>query len=150
MKTRIILILILFFGISVFANNKTAKSGRGTLIVEVVSLKSNKGIIRSHLYDNSSDFPTSCRNAVMKNTSSELSNHKAIIVYKDVPYGEYAMTTHHDENNNGKMDKTWIGMPDEGWGVSNDAEALIALPDYDDAKFVINSEKKTIKITMRY
>lgn len=124
-------------------------SPTGKIIVRIVSIENDNGVIRSHLYNNSDDFPTESDKAFMKRVGKS-NNGVSIIVYDNVPYGEYAMTTHHDENNNHKMDKTWIGLPDEGWGVSNDAKATIALPAYNDAKFVVNKNQTRITITMRY
>jgi outer membrane protein len=37
----------------------------------------------------------------------------------DVPHGEYALMVYHDENENGRIDKNFIGIPNEILGFSN-------------------------------
>ncbi|WOX05895.1 DUF2141 domain-containing protein [Microbulbifer pacificus] len=36
-----------------------------------------------------------------------------------LPYGKYAITVHHDNNANGKMDRNFVGIPKEPVGLSN-------------------------------
>ena len=33
--------------------------------------------------------------------------------------GKYAVVVYHDENDNHKFDRNWVGLPTEGFGVSN-------------------------------
>ncbi len=36
-----------------------------------------------------------------------------------LPYGTYAISVHHDNNDNGKMDRSFVGIPKEPVGLSN-------------------------------
>lgn len=36
-----------------------------------------------------------------------------------LPYGQYAISVHHDNNANGKMDRNFVGIPKEPVGLSN-------------------------------
>lgn len=38
---------------------------------------------------------------------------------RDLPGGEYALAVYHDENGNGRLDKNFIGIPNEPLGFSN-------------------------------
>ncbi|MNT83012.1 hypothetical protein D3C72_2228260 [compost metagenome] len=54
---------------------------------------------------------------------------------------------YHDENNNGKLDKNFIGMPKEPVACSNNAKGFMGPPKYEDAKFIITADTKmTIKM----
>lgn len=37
----------------------------------------------------------------------------------ELPYGSYAISVHHDNNDNGEMDSNFIGIPKEPVGLSN-------------------------------
>jgi len=36
-----------------------------------------------------------------------------------IPPGTYAIACYHDENDNGKLDTNFLGIPKEGTGASN-------------------------------
>lgn len=66
--------------------------------------------------------------------------------------GVYAFTVHHDENGNKKMDKSFIGIPSEGWACSNNAKGLLglAIPTFNNAKFEMNDKIVRQEITINY
>lgn len=72
---------------------------------------------------------------------------KAVI--KNVPAGEYAISIFHDVNENGKMDRNFIGIPKEGVGASNDAAGSFGPPSYDKAKFTV-PRSQLVSVTMKY
>ncbi len=149
MKKLLLFLTLLFCFTALTISKETPKSKTGRIIVEITNIESEEGQVLSHLFDNEDDFPTNSRRAVMWR-SGKPENGKCTLIFDDIPYGEYAFTTHHDANKNYAMDKTWLGFPDEGWGVSNDAEAPLILPKYEDAKVILNSPELKIRITMRY
>ena len=63
----------------------------------------------------------------------------------DLPYGEnYTIAIFHDVNDNGKMDKNFVGVPKEPYGFSNNARSKWGPPKYEIAKFELN--QKVLKI----
>jgi uncharacterized protein (DUF2141 family) len=67
----------------------------------------------------------------------------------DVPAGTYAVSAHHDENGNGKMDSNMLGVPKEGYGVSNDVRARFRPPRFSEAAVRI-SRDTTLVLHMTY
>jgi uncharacterized protein (DUF2141 family) len=60
-----------------------------------------------------------------------------------------AIKVFHDENNNGKLDTGWLGIPTEGWGVSNNVKAIMGPPSFQ--KMLFNPAKiKTVSIQLHY
>ena len=55
---------------------------------------------------------------------------------ENVPPGEYALMVYHDENNNERIDKNFIGIPKEPLGFSNRYEPK-GPPSYSRAAFVL-------------
>jgi uncharacterized protein (DUF2141 family) len=56
----------------------------------------------------------------------------------DIPPGTYAVKLHIDENENGKLDTNFIGIPKEQYGISNNVLFL----NFKAASFVIDTYKK--------
>lgn len=122
---------------------------KGEIEVTLTNLKHDKGKIRLMLYNTENDFPNQPQYAFRK-IEVNIKNKKCLAVFKDIPFGVYAITAHHDENNNDKIDTNWLGIPKEGFGCSNDATGFLGPPSFNDAKFTFNSELKKISIKIRY
>jgi uncharacterized protein (DUF2141 family) len=56
----------------------------------------------------------------------------------------------HDENGNGEFDTNLFGIPKEGWGFLNDAEAGMSIPDFKEASFTVDTEDKELIINTTY
>lgn len=146
---RKLLIIILFFvSLSHFADSSNNKA---VVIVNISNFANNKGQVFSHLYNKESAeyFPTKSRLAFMKKRTTA-NNLKAQIVFDDVPYGLYALTSHHDENSNGKLDRSFIGYPAEGFGLSNNPKLLLSIPSFDECSFEVNSDTVIVNIILKF
>ena len=113
-------------------NNVTSLKGR--VVVAVFPLAA------------ASDFPkegSHSMGAKVKPTSSAVVS----AVFNNVAVGEYAIAIYHDENNNGKLDTNFLGVPKEPFGFSNNARALLGPPKFSAAAFIVdNSEPQIITI----
>ncbi len=67
-----------------------------------------------------------------------------------VPPGRYAAQAFHDENDNGKLDRTILGLPREAMGFSNDAPMRMGPPRFDAAAFVVGLHGAAISFALRY
>lgn len=56
----------------------------------------------------------------------------------DIPAGTYAIKLHIDENENGKLDTNFLGIPKEQYGTSNNALFL----NFDSSSFDVDTYKK--------
>ena len=136
-----VLITVFFFSLS-------SAEGRSTLTVELKNLKI-EGTVYITLYNNEDGYPMDSNKAFAKNMKKVTANTEKI-VFNDVPFGIYAVSVWHDQNDNQKMEKSLIGIPKEGLGVSNDAKGKMGPPKFKDAKFEIKQEKTDISITVKY
>jgi uncharacterized protein (DUF2141 family) len=64
--------------------------------------------------------------------------------------GIYAATVYHDENDNGKFDKNRVGLPVEGFGVSNNPATFLAPPSHDQAAFAVSHGRTRVDIEIKY
>jgi uncharacterized protein (DUF2141 family) len=66
------------------------------------------------------------------------------------PAGTYALVVVHDENMNGKLDTTRLGIPMEGYGFSNDARAFLGAPSFSAASFQYGGQNLELTINLHY
>lgn len=132
-------LLVFFFtmGLSpLFIVNPTPQTV--TITIEIFGLRSTDGVIGIALHDGISPFPGG-EPAFSKEVSIE-DRSSVIVVFEDVPAGEYAAAVMHDENGNGEMDVNNYGMPTEGFGFSNEADASMGPPSFADASFLAEKD----------
>ena len=139
-----------FFAVltTVFFFSLFSADGRSILTVELKNLKV-EGTVYITLYNSEEGYPMDSGKAFAKNMKKVAANTEKI-VFNDVPYGTYAVSVWHDQNDNQKMEKSLIGIPKEGLGVSNDAKGKMGPPKFKDAKFEVKQEKTDISITVKY
>ncbi len=107
------------------------------MTVVIQKIRSDKGVIRLTLFTKEADYMKifSFGKAVPAK-KNELS-----ITFDNLPAGQYAITVLHDENDNGKLDSNFLGIPKEGVGFSNNASATFGPPSWEKAKFKLEDSK---------
>ncbi len=106
------------------------------LKIEINNLYSSKGHVLVDFRDENDQ--------AIKGISKAISNKKCVIIVNNLKPGKYAFRYFHDENDNKKIDKYWIGAPKEGFGFSNDVMGLFGPPEFEDTIFEVK-ENTTIK-----
>ncbi len=153
MRNIIFIMTILFFLQGLYsAENKKSNTKKGTLIVKVSNLRTNQGYVVCHLFDDPDAYPLKSKKALIFQDDLDISDSTASFVFTDLPYGDYAFTTHHDENANHKMDKTWLGLPAEGWACSKNAQGILGVgpPGFKEAHFQVNKDTVIEYVKMNY
>jgi len=157
----------------------TEESSTGNVTIEVNALRNQEGNVCLKLFDNSEGFPNDDESALQKtcvpieaatgvapDTDASESESVSEPVSEPVPtisaspsfrytfenlaYGNYAVAIYHDRNSNERLNRGLFGIPEEGYGFSNDAPANLGPADFDDAVFAVESADITIPIRMRY
>ena len=93
-------------------------TNHGQLEVNIDGVTSAEGTLKVLLFHQEIGFPLEDKNA-MYAVDVDASKADNKVVFKSIPYGEYAIYVYHDENNNGRFDKTIVGAPKEGFGYTN-------------------------------
>jgi uncharacterized protein (DUF2141 family) len=133
------------------AQNATGKS---SLTIEVSKLRNDQGAIQAYLFLESNKkgkagYPSedSCDRVL----TVPIVNGEATIVFEGIPSGYCAFYLHHDENNDGKMNSNFIGMPTEGYAFSNNAKpGLTGIPKFNASRILIDVSAKTVQASMLY
>ena len=119
-----------------------------TLTVVISDIRSDIGVLNIGIYDNKNDWLGS--STVQKRSLQVLENSVGGVVTTsfEVEPGEYAISVHHDDNDNGKMDTNFIGIPKEPTGLSNGAVPKFGPPKYKDAAFRVGDEDLEMPIKL--
>lgn len=123
---------------------KIAAQNELDIRVTVQNLDTDNGMVFLALYDTEENFLSTS----IKGEKSTIIDNKSTAVFKNVPVGTYAISIFHDENNNGKLDSNFMGIPKEDYGCSNDAKGFMGPPKWKDAKFHLNEENQSIIINL--
>ena len=130
--------LFLCITTSVFSQTTTS-----SITIEVKNITSNKGTILIGLYNAKTNFLKS----PYKSAICTANTKGVIYTFKNVPEGTYAVSLFHDEDNNSKLN-TFMKIPTEDYGTSNDAPAYFGPPRWEDAKFELGTQMITQKIKL--
>lgn len=106
-----------------------------TLVIHVQNVSPKGGVLRLGLYDEArypdDDAPT----VAAADVKAEVG--ETTVTLHNVPVGTYAIEAFQDVNANGKMDTSWIGIPQEPFGFSQDAKPVLSKPGFDKVKFEV-------------
>jgi len=67
----------------------------------------------------------------------------------NIPAGSYAVAIFHDENSDGVCNTNFLGIPEEGYGFSNNIKPLLSAPTFDEAKVSVKKDTE-IEIHLIY
>ncbi|MGB0778350.1 MAG: DUF2141 domain-containing protein [Flavobacteriaceae bacterium] len=134
---RVLVSLLFFVSGNVLGQESASKS---LLSAEVVNVRNDSGSVGFALYDEESFMKTPIQAAYIKVASG-----KAIVEFKDLEPGVYAILCYHDENGNNKMDFESNGMPKEDYGMSTNFMGY-GPPTFEQAKFNFNGENLKLEI----
>ncbi|MBW4658899.1 MAG: DUF2141 domain-containing protein [Drouetiella hepatica Uher 2000/2452] len=121
----------------------------GTLTLELVGLRNLRGVVNLGLFDSPEGFPNVAAQAV-RSGCFEVSASPLILTFPDLPFGRYAATVHHDENQDGILNVNSLGIPKEGIGFSSDPKIWLGAPPFHKAAFDFTPESRSLTITMKY
>jgi uncharacterized protein (DUF2141 family) len=126
MKMKALLMTLALFGPGVLFSQVK-------LTVEIANLKNSKGQVFFQLMDENQKE--------LKGIKADIKNNTCTIEVTNLKPGKYGFRYFHDENGNGAMDKSMLGIPKEGFGFSNNAKATFGPPSFD--KWVFNLKSAT-------
>jgi uncharacterized protein (DUF2141 family) len=60
-----------------------------------------------------------------------------VVTLHGIAPGTYAIQTYQDVNANDRMDTSWIGLPQEPFGFSQDVTPFLSKPSFDQTRFTL-------------
>ena len=72
------------------------------------------------------------------------------VTVRDVPPGTYGVLAHHDRNDDGEVNRNFVGVPIEGIGFSRDAPMRFGPPHFADAAMQVSATGAVIDVTLHF
>jgi uncharacterized protein (DUF2141 family) len=134
----------LFAGSTLFAGPASA----ARIVVTIDGLRNAGGNVFVGLYASPAKFlqgnQTDAQRRVRAGTGP------VTVVFDNLPPGTYAVGAFHDENGNDHFDTDFVGLPTEGYALSNGVRAVMAKPTFQQAAFSVGAEGRTVGLHIRY
>ncbi|MGJ8667229.1 MAG: DUF2141 domain-containing protein [Patiriisocius sp.] len=121
--------------VTLFFTGLVLQAQVNTIELTVTNLDSNDGVVLAGLYDSEANW----LNKRLQGAIVKIENKRATFTFKDVPDGVYAISTFHDEDNDGKLKMIMGFYPGEDTASSNNAPARFGPPTWEDAKFEVKN-----------
>jgi uncharacterized protein (DUF2141 family) len=135
--------------VAVVAGALSVQVNAADLKIHLVGLRNIQGSLRLSLYNSAETFlQTEERLANVK--IARIWSNPVSVCFAGLPPGTYAVTVHHDENNDGHINRNLLGIPREGYGFSNDARGAMGPPSFAKAAVTLAQTDQVITITLRY
>ena len=121
-----------------------------TMNITINNIRSTKGKLSVSIFSNAEEFKTEKPSHTQFFDKTTVKNKTCTVSIEYKP-GIYGVAVCDDENNNGVMDYNIIGMPKEGFGLSNYQIKGLSRPVFSDFSFQLKeNEKKAITVDMKY
>jgi len=106
-----------------------------TVVIHVQDVSPKGGTLRLGLYDEARYPDDDATPVASADVRAELG--ETVITLSNVLPGTYAIETFQDVNSNHKMDTSWLGLPQEPFGFSRDAQPHLSKPGFSRVKFEV-------------
>jgi uncharacterized protein (DUF2141 family) len=107
------------------------------LTIRVENVLPAGGVLRLGLYD-AALYPDDNSKPIASADVPAIGGETIVTLHGVAP-GIYAIEAFQDVNANNKMDTTWMGLPLEPFGFSQDARPFLSKPSFDDVKFTLTA-----------
>jgi uncharacterized protein (DUF2141 family) len=119
------------------------------LRVHVIGLRNDHGDVRCSLFSSAEGFPSDSDNR-STTVVAQIANRATICTFAGIAPGVYAIVLFHDENADGIFNRNWLGLPEEGYGFSNNARVYLRPPSFKAASFSFAGGTLDTQIKIRY
>jgi uncharacterized protein (DUF2141 family) len=118
------------------------------LTVKVTDLRNHDGQLIFGVFQSAKGFPSTQKSALNWQVTGIDKDEMSFTA--ELPPGEYAASVLHDENKNNDMDTNLIGIPTEGYGVTNNPKPRFRGAKFKEALFTLPKEGAEMTISLQY
>jgi uncharacterized protein (DUF2141 family) len=125
------------------------EDGAGSVVVTIKGFREFEGRARVVLFNREKGFPDD-ESRAYRTIVSDIRNGEVQVRFDELPAGEYALSTYHDENGDARFNRGLLGIPTEGYGVSNNIVHATRVPRFGEAVFLLSNEVKEMTVQVYY
>lgn len=116
------------------------------LVIRITNIENTSGKpLLVGVYTSTDAFPGYNKSTYNKKVIAKSS--EVTVTFK-LPPGEYAVGLMHDLNENGRIDKNWVGYPTEPFGFSKNFKPVLGQPSFKDCSVDLRQGSQRIEIKL--
>jgi uncharacterized protein (DUF2141 family) len=127
----------------------TGKPSATKLFVRVEGVRSSAGLMAVTLYANDRSKFLARHGSLYVGRSPAHQGVTETCIYVPQP-GIYAIAVYHDADANRKLNRSFVGLPQEGFGFSNNPNTFLGIPSFGSVRFAVRSSGQRISLRLRY
>jgi len=122
--------------------------GNCALVVHVTGFRNQKGVAGGTIFKTPDGWPENNAKSFMHAPFPITGDHATLTF--SLPPGTYGVAVLHDENENRKLDRNFMGIPKEGFGFANNPHVGLSAPNWHDAAINVTCPVTEIQIRLIY
>ena len=134
-----------YFGFSA----QVSSSANSVMKVQILGLQETKGQICFSLFAKSEGFPDS-NDSTLQAKCISVRDELPILTIENLDLGTYALAIFHDLNEDGKLNRNFLGIPQEGFGFSQNPEVNTSPPSFEESAVSVTDTETNLQIQLRY
>jgi uncharacterized protein (DUF2141 family) len=118
------------------------------LVVTIEGVRNDHGNIRAGIFDSAAtwlDGDKALARLVVKAAAP-----RTVLTFEGLVPGTYAVAFYHDENENQKHDRNFLGAPVEGFGFTRDPTVVLSPPDFAACTIEVPPEGAAVTVHAKY
>jgi uncharacterized protein (DUF2141 family) len=119
-----------------------------TLTIDITDIKGQSGSLRVSVFAAPEGFLSDDSKALAK-TAIPAAGPAHRLTFS-LPPGRYAVAVLHDGNDNARLDTNFLGIPSEGYGVTNNPKPRFRAPRFQEATFELAPSGTTLTVSLQY
>lgn len=148
MKRWLVILFLIAMGECFFPPR--ANSSTDSIIkVQIEGLSETEGQICYSLFDKSEGFPNRSDNIIQAKCVSIRSLMPTFTI-NNLHYGTYALAVFHDVNKDEELNRSFIRIPQEGFGFSQNPEVITSAPSFSDSAVIVTGAETNLRVQLRY
>ena len=133
----------------------------GELRITIDGIRSTHGVVLIGLYDSPASFGKAVEASAEEGFLVDPDRFAAValranaaltsaMVFSNLEPGRYAAIAFHDEDGDGKLGESFLGVPTEPYGFSNDVQGFLGPPTFDAAAMALGDGDEAVRIALVY
>ena len=133
----------------------------GELRITIDGIRSTHGVVLIGLYDSPASFGRAVEASAEEGFLVDPDRFAAValranaaltsaVVFGNLEPGRYAAIAFHDEDGDGKLGESFLGVPTEPYGFSNDVQGFLGPPTFDAAAMALGDGDEAVRIALDY
>lgn len=123
------------------------RSAAVPVTVIITDLPSTTSAIKLNFYNSAEAFLKSGQAALRRIVVPK--GHNKVEVQVSLAPGEWAVALSQDTNDNGRLDRNFLGIPTEPYAFSNNIRPHLSAPKFEECKFMADGGRKVITIQLK-